>query len=299
VLAHAYLAEGRSLQDLAREYGCTRQAIYRRLLQGGVAMRAKSDARALALERGKLTVERTNEAGETRQVTLERRSFDHDFIKSWSPAMAYVLGLLFTDGCLVPGSNRAPDSKTNRTVSSVKLAAKDAEVVEKTRALLSSNHLLHHSAKQGIRGETSELEISSEELFEDLLLLGLEPRKSLTIVFPDVPRDCLRHFIRGCWDGDGTVYLEQNNPARGCAGFVSGSRPFVEALVSQLVALGMPTTTLHYEPRGSGAWYFRFHGAACVRLFHILYDGVREGMFYSRKHAVFMQIVAHYESAGA
>lgn len=298
VLAQAYLTEGRSLQDLAREYGCTRQAIYSRLLQAGVARRTKSDARALALERGKLTVERATDTGEIRQVTLQPTSFDHSFFKTWSPAMAYVLGLLLTDGNLMAGSSRAPGAKTTRTVSSVKLFSKDPEVVEKAKVLLASTHRIGHRPQKGIRGELYVLDISDEELYDDLLRLGLTPKKSLTIDFPDVPTYCLRHFIRGCWDGDGTVYLEGDNPARGCAGFVSGSLRFVEAMEARLVGLGLPPVTVHHETRGSGAWYFRYHGAACARLAHVLYHGVDDSMLYSRKHSIFMRITEHYRAAG-
>jgi len=31
------------------------------------------------------------------------------------------------------------------------------------------------------------------------------------MAFPKIPDEYIRHFVRGCWDGDGTVYIEKRN----------------------------------------------------------------------------------------
>lgn len=80
-----YLEQNKSLQDIAKEYDCTRQAVKSRMEKHGIERRSQSKARLLAIKEGKF------------------EAFVHDdinehFFSQWSPEMAWILGLLFTDG---------------------------------------------------------------------------------------------------------------------------------------------------------------------------------------------------------
>src|SRR5437879_11610741 len=58
-----------------------------------------SEARIVALQQGKISY--TSEIyspGTT--ITHKQRHIDESFFKSWTPAMAWVLGVIYTDGCL-------------------------------------------------------------------------------------------------------------------------------------------------------------------------------------------------------
>lgn len=48
------------------------------------------------------------------------------------------------------------------------------------------------------------LQIPSEKVYNDLLKLGIVPRKTLNMKFPIINKELYRHFIRGYFDGDGT-----------------------------------------------------------------------------------------------
>jgi hypothetical protein len=78
-------------------------------------------------------------------------------------------------------------------------------------------------------------EFYQEKLRIKLELLGLTERKSLTMKFPDIPEEYMRHFIRGCWDGDGSFFI---NDGKIRASFVSGSKEFMEKLVEKLYSAG-------------------------------------------------------------
>ena len=194
-----------SLVDLARKHGCSRQHILHLLKQHGIPTRSKSEARTLALERGKLAFDRNTAEESSKRVVLEQQTLDRFFFKSWSPAMAYVLGVIYTDGNLQPGRARDPAVKTTSTTSRVTVSQKEPELLMKVLALLGSNARLMHSEKRGISGALYFFHLTDQEVYQDLLNLGLTPRKSLSLHFPAMPVECLRHFIRGCWDGDGSV----------------------------------------------------------------------------------------------
>ncbi len=104
---------------------------------------------------------------------------------------------------------------------------------------------------------------------------------------------CVRHFIRGCWDGDGSVYLERGRIPK--ASYITGSRQFAEEMIRRLVNLGLPLVTLH-SYRIRHGFYFRFDTvAACTRLYHVCYDEVPNSMYLSRKFDCFRAIAVDSE----
>ena len=114
--------------------------------------------------------------------------------------------------------------------------------------------------------------ISNEKLYDDIVNLGLTPNKSLTMQFPNMPNEFVRHFIRGCWDGDGSVYVDKYTRHNTlCASFVSGSLEFVEAMVKNLVKAGLPNRTIHRHTHTKTSCYFRFTGPQVPMLYHYLY----------------------------
>ena len=87
-----------------------------------------------------------------------------------------------------------------------------------------------------------------EKLTRDLSGLGVVPRKSLIVRFPNVPREHLPDFIRGVFDGDGSVYFEPRslkNPLR--SKFVSSSKQFIEGLHMALESLSMPKRKIYQQ----------------------------------------------------
>ena len=89
---------GLSLHDLAQRYNCTRQYIYKLVKKYGITTRTQSVARNLALEKGKLAFTHRLGTEHERTVTLQKRQVNEEFFKSWTPAMAWVLGVIYTDG---------------------------------------------------------------------------------------------------------------------------------------------------------------------------------------------------------
>ena len=104
--------------------------------------------------------------------------------------MAYVLGFWFADGYM-------RHEKSYRVVFS----SKDVEHLEDIRTLISSTH------KLVTHGESKDLIIFSKKLFNSLKKLGGIRKKSLVMKFPKIPDVYLADFIRGYFDGDGSVHL--------------------------------------------------------------------------------------------
>ena len=136
--------------------------------------------------------------------------------------------------------------------------------------------------KSGIAGEGHWFNINNEKIYDDLIGLGLTPRKSLTLKFPEIPPIFVRHFIRGCWDGDGSFYYEKATGAFG-ASYLSGSLEFIECMLAELYKAGLSKRTIH-KSKTSGVYSSDFTGEDCIKLYHYLYDSVPESQYLTRKH---------------
>lgn len=281
VLYLLYHVEKLSLDEIGRKAGTSPANVICKMRRYGIQSRTKSEARILALDKGKITREIVNKYDEIEIKTLNKIKYNTQFFDKWSDEMAYCLGLLYTDGCL--------NSSTNNIV----FGQKDIELVEKFLSLFECNSKIlfrpERITKSGKAGEMYVVSLNGIDLFNQLLKLGLTPKKSLTIKFPAMPNKYVRHFIRGCWDGDGTVYKEKQS-GKITAGFTSGSSDFLKVMIQHLRIEGLPERN-YYKHRHAEAFYFRYTSQADIyKLFRYMYDGVSESQYLRRKYELFKSI---------
>lgn len=253
-----YIDEQMSISDIARRVGCSLTTISQRLSAAGIPARALNQALRLAVLQGK------------RRVILVNR----DFFKRWSREMAYVLGVIVTDGNLASDKPR------------VMIAQRERELLDKVSALMDCDGGISWTGNRIYR-----LSFQTPEVYADLMALGLTPRKSLTIQWPHVPRQYLRDFVRGCWDGDGSVSFQKWRTAS--ASFYSGSLAFMKGMRKALVRLGIPEKIVNIqrlERRNSVYYQIHLNRHRAAPLFEILYANTPETMCLSRKRKIFEMI---------
>ncbi len=120
--------------------------------------------------------------------------------------------------------------------------------------------------------------------------MGLTERKSLTMRFPDVPEEFLRDFIRGCWDGDGSIF--EGSSWYLVATFVTGSLLFIQAMRHRLNNLGFGRLTIHTRPPDgvitkNPSYSIKISHTRAVKFCEFLYDGVPSNLFLIRKYLVY------------
>lgn len=112
---------------------------------------------------------------------------------------AYWLGFLYADGSV-------HKYKSSYSVE-LGLAAVDLHHIEKFKKFIGTdNKICFREPTNSYR-----LAIGSRLIVEDLISKGCTINKSLTLTFPDysiVPKELMRHFIRGYFDGDGCISIE-------------------------------------------------------------------------------------------
>lgn len=136
-------------------------------------------------------------SGGKRTYTLNERYFENID----SQDKAYILGFLFADGNV---------SLPNNEVR-INLKEEDREILEKMRkAIGSSRPLIYNPERYDTRGYINKpqykLSVQSYLMCQDLINLGCIENKSLKIDFPNIDEKYYSHFLRGYFDGDGSIY---------------------------------------------------------------------------------------------
>jgi intein-encoded DNA endonuclease-like protein len=182
---------------------------------------------ARRLDIGKTTVNRwCKELG----FIIKKDAVNEQFFKTWGSEMAYILGYIFADGNI----NWKPE-KSYRALT-ITASEKDKEHLEKIRLKLKSTKELLYSAST----KSYRLIVNNKTICMDLMKLGLVPKKSLSIRFPNIPEKFLRHFIRGIIDGDGNVrYVKRKRSPYFEITISSGSKAFLEKMAEKISQIGI------------------------------------------------------------
>ena len=119
-----------------------------------------------------------------------------------SEEKAYWLGFLIADGWI---NQREGQDRLVLDISS-----KDKKHLESyANALNFNGPIKDFEIKSGeYKGyKHSQIAITSQQLVNDLSKYGCVPNKSLMLKFPKLPQRLISHFIRGYFDGDGSVFI--------------------------------------------------------------------------------------------
>lgn len=127
---------------------------------------------------------------------------EHYFDSIDNQNKAYILGFLYADG------NNTPSKGT----INISLKEEDKAILDRMRIELNYEKPLKFkdNSNDNHNGYISKnswvLDFYSSYLCKVLNDIGLVPNKSLIVKFPNLPRELIPHFIRGYYDGNGSVY---------------------------------------------------------------------------------------------
>ena len=140
------------------------------------------------------------EASQTRQIVeLRKYPINDDYVLE-SHNGAWLLGFIAADGYL-------PITKGAKNRIVISLAPQDKDVLEMIASELSFEGPIHQyqSAMEG--HEFVSLAFTSQKLREQIEAYGIGNNKTFKLNhLPSLPREYIMDFIRGFFDGDGSVY---------------------------------------------------------------------------------------------
>ncbi len=132
---------------------------------------------------------------EFRKATKDLYNLNENFFEIIDNEIkSYWLGFIAADGTVGTSDN----------IIGIELHRKDLNHLYKLKSALNSNHKIYHRQNR----IASRLQFCNGKIKNDLINHSITPAKSLTLKFPTtIPDDLIRHFIRGYFDGDGSVSL--------------------------------------------------------------------------------------------
>jgi intein-encoded DNA endonuclease-like protein len=190
-----YVNQRKSTYELGREYNCSHTLIIAVLLENGISLRTRGEAK--------------------------RKHFpnEHFFDQIDNEIKAYILGFLYADGYNSERYNRVD----------LTLAKKDVEILEKIRDVLCPNYPLRNFVRAG--REFVQLLMASKHMSETLVRQGCPQAKTFKLVFPTfIPKDLVRHFIRGYSDGDGCITFTNRNGRQAYYHIMVGAESFINSM---------------------------------------------------------------------
>lgn len=217
------------------------------------------------------------------------KDFDH-FFKKWSKEMAYVLGFVAADGSVFQNNKSGG--------LSIGLSTKDLFQLELIKKIIGAPQKIYIK-KTNFNTEACVLTIGSAVIKNDLIALGITPRKSLTLKFPkNIPSEFIPHFIRGYFDGDGSVDIRKptKSPNHNLRFQLLGTLDFLEN-VKKYFNSACSTDFGSIECRGT---YYRFTVAgikSAIKFGKWIYDN-SDDLKLERKYNIynkFMKDYSHFE----
>jgi intein-encoded DNA endonuclease-like protein len=191
---------------------------------------------------------------------------------------AYWLGFLMADGCV------------NLKAKRVQLALAETEPLEKFKKSIESNQDIKKYVKKN--GDvTYRLDITSEKMCNDLIKYGCVPKKTYILKFPNIQKDLEKHFIRGYFDGDGSIFFNKpiGNYIKPTIHIV-GNKEFLSVLKEKLNLDEYKMTLLTRHPeRNNNIRHFTLDGkTSCKKFFNFVYKDAT--IYLERKYIKFTTI---------
>jgi hypothetical protein len=244
-LRRMYIDEEMSTEAIGEQLKCGSSTVRRRLRSLGIPVRCRGP-----------NMEKLRKLGLARAP-------------AWSRDMAWIVGLIATDGNLA------------HRPRGMSITSKDIDLLQSVRQCLElSNRLVRTSGRLGV---VDRLQWRNRAFYDWLLSIGLTPRKSLTIGPLTVPDEYFADFLRGCIDGDGSVlvYTDRYHTRKKEAyvyerlyvSLVSASFRFVDWIRAAVERLAHVAGAIHEarRPGQRSIWTLRYAKAESILLLRWMY----------------------------
>jgi len=212
-----------------------------------------------------------------------RKKVNEDFFKIWSPKMAYVLGFIYADGAV-------EDCRDSSRTCYLVLSNNDLDLLSDISKAMSAEksvqikqpRLTKFKGKEYWCKTSYVVRIGNKKIYEDLIQLGLCPRKSLVIQLPELPEQFFSYFLRGYFDGDGCINIEKTKKNRMNIIFTSGSKIFIEQLASKIQS-ACPILKSSIS-NGNGAFQLRYNWKNALIVADYMYRDIKTTPYLKYKY---------------
>lgn len=224
--------------------------------------------------------------GRKRQCTLNENYFQELDSKD----KAYFLGFIYADGFI---------TKRSQGQSILGLTLAEIEPIDKFKKYIQTDKKVGHYKKTNSYSDKSyeyKLALISDKLVSDIEKLGVTERKTLTLTFPDLKEDLIPHFIRGYFDGDGSVFLHKDSREEYSENVylginICGTKEFLTALSKHLPFIKEGQCVYKEERKETNCWNLKLiSNIRSLELYHYMYKDC-DDLYLSRKKEKFENFI--------
>jgi len=252
-----YVMKKLSATDVAKSMSIDRKTVYRVLRRNNLQVRTIS------------------------QASMKYSCNDYFFKTIDTEQKAYWLGALYADGNV---SRKASKS------GQIFLTSCDKEWVERFMLDIRSTNKPRSELHSKFKTIVWKAQITSKQMFEDLVYLGCVPAKSHIIEVPNIPINLFHHFVRGYFDGDGSVGSYKNLKDSDWKILKSSICSGSEIFINQLLEL-LPVK--HKKVDFRGVYLIQFSLQDTMRLYNFMYKNAT--VYLDRKKKVFDTYLKDYK----
>lgn len=199
---------------------------------------------------------------------------------------SYIFGFIVADGCLILkriGKNNKPQYILNIT-------NKDLSILKLIKKSLGASHKIGNKFNSTSNKKYYQIQIGDQKLCQNLIKLGVYPRKTFNLSHIKFPQKYFSDFVRGFFDGDGTVYIYKVNGVKQIkADFCCPNRTFLMKFSKILCKyLEIPIKNIHRYKEDSEKmemYTIYFYIKDCKKLYDFMYNG--SNLFLRRKKMIF------------
>ena len=175
----------------------------------------------------------------------------------------------------------------------------EIEPIDKFKKYIQTNKKVGYYKKTSSYSNKSyeyKLALNSDKLVSDIEKLGVIERKTLTLTFPNIREDLIPHFIRGYFDGDGSVFLHKDsrkeysyNEYLGIN--ICGTKEFLVTLTKHLPFLEEGQCIYKEERKETNCWNLKMaSNIRSLELYHYMYKDCND-LYLSRKREKFENFI--------
>lgn len=198
-------------------------------------------------------------------------SVDESFFSQWSKQNAWAYGWLITDGHI-------RDKYVDLTLQTA-----DEDVLLKLKELLHFNGNLYDHNKNH-----KTLRIYNRDLVNSLYRLGIPTKdKTFNCRFPDIPNEFMRDFIRGTFEGDGSISISKTHDLKVSVG--GASRELMSGIQNFLISNGINARAVQ-DNNG----FIMLHAQSLsdsLRWLYLMYNGTEKSERLDRKFDKYVSFI--------
>lgn len=200
----------------------------------------------------------------------DRYFIDYNFFETWSNNSAYVFGVVASDGHLF-----YENGTMNKNALQFEMANYDRDILDKIKHVMK-----YEGPVLATKRRTVKLQINNKKIIKDLIQKGIpEINKTFNLEYPsELPREYDRHFIRGLFDGDGSVYKHGAAPRFQ----LLGTKRLLEEVLKRLPIDNNKYSIYDRSKSGSNVHALQIGGKNAFNIFNWLYE--EDGIFLDRKY---------------